>query len=98
MPVMEIKVVPVGTPSSSISSYVTEACQAAKEQGMNYQVNAMSTLIEGELDQLLDLARQMHEMPFQTGVDRVLTSFSIDDRRDRRTNMEDQVEAVVDRI
>lgn len=98
MPILEIRVTPVGTPSSSISSYVTEACKLAKDRGFRYQVTAMSTMIEGQLDELWDLARDMHSMPFRTGANRVLTSITIDDRRDKETSMENQVEAVVDKI
>ena len=40
----------------------------------------------------------MHELPFSQGIQRVVTSITIDDRRDKQITMEGKVKAVVDKI
>jgi uncharacterized protein (TIGR00106 family) len=54
----------------------------------------MSTIIEGELDVLLDVIRRMHEVPFENGAMRVSTSITIDDRRDKEGTMEQKLRSV----
>jgi uncharacterized protein (TIGR00106 family) len=43
----------------------------------------MGTIIEGDLDEILEVIRKMHEHPFTQGAVRVSTSIKIDDRRDK---------------
>ncbi|MEJ2202462.1 MAG: MTH1187 family thiamine-binding protein, partial [Desulfuromonadaceae bacterium] len=50
--------------------------------GLRYQLTPMGTVIEGDLDELFRVLRQMHEAPFKAGAVRVSTLIKIDDRRD----------------
>ena len=54
----------------------------------------MGTIIEGPLEQVLELAQRMHEVPFALGSKRVLTTIKIDDRRDKLATIESKVTAV----
>lgn len=94
MPVLDISIVPVGTNDASFSSYVTETCKIVEQQGLKYQVTPTGTVVEGNLEQLMDLAREMHSTPFQMGAERVITSMTIDERHDRAMDMEKQVQSV----
>lgn len=98
MPLLEISVIPVGTQSTSISDYVSEACKVAVDRGLSYQVTPTSTVIEGNLDQILDAAKEMHQIPFRVGADRVVTNITIDDRHDKDMDLQDQVRTVVREI
>ena len=49
----------------------------------HHQLTPMGTIIEGDLDKIFLLLRQMHESPFVAGAGRVSTLIKIDDRRDR---------------
>ncbi|UCC15945.1 MAG: thiamine-binding protein [Dehalococcoidales bacterium] len=40
----------------------------------------------------------MHELPYSLGIQRVVTSISIDDRRDKPTTMESKVKAVIEKV
>jgi uncharacterized protein YqgV (UPF0045/DUF77 family) len=42
----------------------------------------------------MELAQAMHEVPFKMGANRVSTTISIDDRRDKLITMESKVKAV----
>jgi uncharacterized protein (TIGR00106 family) len=63
-------------------------------KGITYQITPMATIVQGPLSQILQLAQAMHEVPFTMGVNRVLTSIIIDDRRDKLITMESKVKAV----
>ena len=95
MAIIDISVVPVGTKSPSVSQYVAGAVKILKnEPDIKYQLNPMNTVIEGDLQHLLYLAQRMHESAFDAGVERVVTTLRIDDRRDKPLTMEGKVEAV----
>lgn len=97
MAIAEIKVVPVGTHNASFSSIVTDCYRIARETpGIRHQLTPTSTIIEGDLPQVLDVVQRMHDATLQNGCTRVVTSVSIDDRRDRPSSMDHMVEAVQD--
>ncbi len=93
--IAEIHVVPLGTESASLSRYVTACLDSIKgAKDISYQITAMGTIIQGSLERVLELAQKMHETPFAMGVKRVLTTISIDDRRDKLITIESKVKAV----
>jgi len=99
MAVVEVIVLPVGTQSSSLSEYVAGCIKILDNaEGITYQLNPMGTVIEGELDRVLDVIRRMHEQPFTKGVGRVVTTVRIDDRRDKTLTMAGKVAAVEARL
>ncbi len=58
----------------------------------------MSTVLEGELDSLLEVAREMHEVCFAQGYPRVVTSIRIDDRRDKDANLQYNTQTVAAKL
>jgi len=94
MAVAEISVVPVGTPSASISSYVAGAVKIVKASGLKYELSSMGTNIEGDVASILQVAKQVHEACFRDGAVRVLTTVKIDDRRDKVLSIEGKKAAV----
>lgn len=96
MAIVEVNVVPMGTPSPSISSYITECHELVKkETGIKHQVTPMATILEGDLDRVMDVVKKMHKVPFGEGVQRVVTSITIDERKDKPSSMEARVGAVL---
>ncbi|MBO8164377.1 MAG: MTH1187 family thiamine-binding protein [Brevibacillus sp.] len=94
MPLLEISVVPVGTNTASFSSAVTEAVRFLEQQGLKYQITPTATIMEGELDQLMEAAKQIHQNALANGVNRVVTNIQIDHRIDKPINLKGQVEIV----
>lgn len=94
MALLEISVVPVGTESTSISSFIAQACREAQRNGIKFDVTPTSTVMEGDLPALMNVAQQMHQAAFQGGSQRVVTNISIDERRDKDLSMERTVAAV----
>ena len=95
MAIVDVTVIPVGTPSSSLSEYVAGCVKVLEEsEGISYRLTPMATVIEGELDRVLEVVRLMHEQPFAKGAGRVVTTIRIDDRRDKELTMAGKVAAV----
>ncbi len=96
MPVAEIRVIPVGTKDPSISSYISACYQVIKDSGLKHNVTATATVVEGDLPELFEVVKKVHEVPFERGADRVVTSVSIDERRDRESDLEEMVTTVIE--
>jgi uncharacterized protein (TIGR00106 family) len=94
MAILEISVVPIGTPGTSVSSYVADCIRILKQEKVKYELSAMGTNIEGNLKDLLKIALRMHEEPFKKGALRVLTTLKIDDRRDKKGTLSGKKQAV----
>jgi uncharacterized protein (TIGR00106 family) len=93
--IVEVTVVPLGTGSTSLSAYVAEVEKVVKEyKNVKSMLTPMATILEGDLDGILKLIRQMHETPFLKGARRVSTRISIDDRRDKKGSMEGKIQSV----
>ncbi len=97
--IADIRVLPFGTETASLSHYVA-GCVRVLEQatGISYQIAPMATTVEGPLERVLEVLQLMHEIPFTMGVDRVVTSINIDDRRDKQITMESKVKAVAEKL
>ncbi len=94
MAILEISVVPLGTPGTSLSSYVADCLRILKEEKVKYELSAMGTNIEGSLKDLIRVALRMHEAPFKKGALRVVTTLKIDDRRDKKGTLSAKKQAV----
>ena len=98
MAIMEISVIPIGTQSPSVSQFVAECVKIIDQQGLRYEVTSMGTEVEGELEELLNLAAQMHRAPFSKGAQRVVTTIKIDERRDKELKITGKKQAVLKRL
>jgi uncharacterized protein (TIGR00106 family) len=98
MAIADVTVIPIGTQTPSVSTYVAEIQKLLaeyEEQGkIHFQLTPMNTIIEGDLPVLLQVIQAMHEAPFLKGIQRVATNIRIDDRRDVSRKMEDKVAKV----
>lgn len=98
MAVVEVTIAPLGTGAPSISAYVAACHKVLEKSGLPYQLTPMSTIIEGDVDQILAVIRQMHEVPFANGAMRVSTSLRIDDRRDKELTMAGKIQSVMEKL
>lgn len=99
MALMEISIVPIGTASTSLSEYIVDAIKVLEEEGIKYQVYPMGTVAEADINVLFDAARKMHETLFFTsGVDRVVTTIKIDDRRDKEHTIERKIKSLKEKV
>ncbi len=96
MAIMDITVIPTG--KTSVSDIVAEILKVIRESGLKHELTAMGTIVEGEIDELLRLAGRAHSVPFDMGVQRVVTIIKIDDRKDKPNTIERKVKAVMDKL
>ena len=78
----EFELVPIGTNSPSLSPLLAEVAKLIDASGLVYRVGAMGTVVEGEWDQLMALAKRCHQALLCSS-DRVMTTIRIDDRKDQ---------------
>ncbi|MEK7817450.1 MAG: MTH1187 family thiamine-binding protein [Actinomycetota bacterium] len=80
MVVAEFSIVPaVG---DSLRPYVRAAVSEIEKSGLNYEVGAMGTTLEGELDEVLEAIKKAHRAVLAKGAGRLVTSIKIDERKD----------------
>jgi uncharacterized protein (TIGR00106 family) len=95
MAVCSISVVPVGTGSTSVSPYVARCQEVLRDaRGLKFQLTPMATILEGELERILEVVAELHRATFEKGVKRVLTTVIIDDRKDKPLSMAGKVDSV----
>ena len=78
MAVAEFSITPVT--GEQLTPFIDAAVEEVKKSGLKYEVDAMSTTVEGELDQILQVVQKAHQAVKSMGADRVLTEIRIDDR------------------
>lgn len=97
--IAEVTVVPLGTATTSLSQFVAEAEKVLKNfPAVKSMLTPMSTILEGEMAEVLAAVQAMHETPFQNGAQRVMTRVSIDDRRDQEITMAGKLAAVKSKL
>jgi uncharacterized protein (TIGR00106 family) len=96
--IMALSVAPIGTAQTSVGDYVADALRVIERSGLRYQLHAMYTEVEGDLEALLRLIPEIHEACFARGAMRLSTVIKIDDRRDVPSSMEGKVRSVIDRM
>ena len=95
MAIAELSIIPIGTESTSLSGYVAACLKVLEGSGLTYEVHGMGTIIEGALKDIFQVILKMHEVPFEAGALRVVTSIKIDDRRDKEASIRNKVKAVL---
>ena len=91
---LELTILSLGRPGTSASEYIAAAVRVAAKSGLKYELTSMGTVLEGSTDDVLRVAREMHEAPFQMGIERVYSVIKLDDRRDKSSTMEGKVASV----
>ncbi len=95
MALVKVSVIPLGTGTPSVSRYVARAVEVLQDEGdINYELTAMGTIMEGDLDRLLAVVRKMHEAVFEAGAMRAVTIVEIDDRRDKISSLSGKLESL----
>lgn len=95
MAIAEVSIIPLGTKTPSVSKHLARAFRALRqEKDIKYELTSMGTIIEGNLEKILMVAKKMHEDTFGEGVMRVVTTIKIDERRDKALSMSGKIESL----
>jgi uncharacterized protein (TIGR00106 family) len=95
MALLAISVAPGGTSSTSVSDYVASAIKIAREDDrVKVELGPMFSTLEGDFEDVWDVARKMHLALVEAGAPRIATSIKIDDRRDKVSTMESKLSSI----
>ncbi len=92
----EVSIIPIGI-GSSIGDKLAEVLKIIDASGLPYKVNPMSTVIEGEWDEIMKLIKKCHEAVMKTG-ERAITTITIDDRKGKPNRIEEKVKSIEKRL
>ena len=91
--IIDLCVVPIGV-GVSVSKYVVACERILDEAGLNHQMHAYGTNVEGEWDEVFAAVKRCHEVVHQMGAPRITTSLKIGTRCDRLQSMQDKIVSV----
>ncbi len=95
--IAEVSFSPIGTATPSLSRYVVAALAVLEAHPeVEYKLNPMGTVLEGERRDIIEVIEAMNEAIFAAGAQRVGTTLKIDERRDKPTSMQHKVDAVME--
>jgi len=96
MVLLEFSMSPLGK-GESVSRYVARSLEIIDESGLDYRMNPMGTVLEGEWDEVMAVVTRCFER-MSEDCDRVTASIKIDYRKGRRGRLESKIESVEDRL
>ena len=95
--IVDFTVVPVGT-GVSLSPYIAEVERVLGRTGLNHELHANGTNMEGEWEDVMAAIRSCHEALHAMGVPRIHTDIKLGTRSDREQHMADKVASVKAKI
>lgn len=95
--ILDLCLVPLGV-GVSVSKYVAECHKVMQEAGLNSQLHAYGTNIEGEWDVVMAAIKQCHERVHALGAPRITTTIKLGTRVDRSQFMADKIRSVEDKL
>jgi uncharacterized protein (TIGR00106 family) len=96
MVLLEMSITPLGK-GESVSRYVSECVDIVDQSGLDYELHAMGTIVEGELAQVLDLMRRCIEQ-MATHSDRVTCAAKLDFRRGQIGRLKSKVASIEEKL
>jgi uncharacterized protein (TIGR00106 family) len=96
MVLLEFSISPMDK-GESVSPYVARSLEIVEQSGLDYQLHAMGTIIEGELPQVLAVLQQCLQA-MTADCDRVTCTAKLDYRRGHRGRLTSKVESVEQKL
>lgn len=81
----------------SVGSYVARSLEIIEESGLDYQLHAMGTIVEGEIDQVLDVMR-LCLLAMAKDCDRITCSAKLDYRQGSSGRLKTKVASVEEKL
>lgn len=93
---VEFSIIPLGK-GESVSGLVSKAVDIIHQSGLEYRINPMGTVIEGEWDEIMALIKRCHSA-IREEADRVITKIDIDDRAGYEPRIEKKIESIEEKL
>ena len=94
---LEICIVPMGV-GVSVSEYVAACEKVLQEAGLNPQLHAYGTNVEGDWDAVMAALKRCHEVVHEMGAPRIFTTLKLGTRTDREQSNQDKIDSVRDKL
>ncbi len=94
--IAEFSVVPLGK-GESVSQFVAECLRIVDESGLDYRINPMGTVLEGDYDEVMAVIRKCHLRVMELS-SRVITTVKIDDRKGKKGMLRSKIESVESKL
>ncbi len=94
---VEFSITPIDKEGKNLSEFIAKTINIIKESGLQYELHAMGTLVEGDAGEVFELIKKCHlNMTRFSG--RVSTSIKIDDRKGATGRLKGKVASVENRL
>jgi|TARA_B100001079_G_scaffold61662_1_gene52308 uncharacterized protein (TIGR00106 family) len=95
--IVEFSIIPIDKEGKSLSEYIAKTINIIKKSGLQYELHAMGTIVEGDAEEVFDLIKKCH-LNMTRFSDRVYTSINIDDRKGATGRLEGKVVSVENKL
>ncbi len=96
MVLLEFSIAPLAK-GESVSQYVARSLDIIDKSGLDYQLHAMGTIVEGELDQVLDVLKKCINA-MAADCDRITCTAKLDYRKGKRGRLRSKVASVEQKL
>jgi len=95
--IADLCIIPMGV-GVSVSRYVAACENVFRQAGLEPQLHAYGTNVEGEWDTVMDALKKCHQEIHKMGAPRISTTVKIGTRIDRRQTMQDKINSVQEKL
>lgn len=78
--VADFCLVPIGTPSASVSAQIADVQRLIRKSGVEYTMHSAGTTLDGTWDEVMKLIGQCHTMLHEKGIVRIQTDIRVGTR------------------
>jgi len=91
--IVDFCLIPLGT-ELSLSPYIAACQKVLQQRGLEYQLHAYGTNIEGSWDEVMLAIRECHETVHEMGAPRITSTIKLGTRIDRAQSMSEKISSV----
>ncbi len=95
--IADLCIVPLGV-GVSVSRYIAACEKVLQEAGLEPQLHAYGTNVEGDWDVVFAALKRCHEVVHEMGAPRITTTIKCGTRTDREQSMSDKVRSVREKL
>lgn len=91
--IADIHIIPLGV-GTSLSTYIAACEKVIRDAGLNPNLHAYGTNVEGDWDAVTGALKKCHEVLHEMGAPRVSSALKIGTRTDREESIQTRVDSV----
>lgn len=95
--IIDLCVVPIGV-GVSVSAYIAACERILEDAGLDHQMHAYGTNVEGEWEAVFAAVKRCHQAVHEMGAPRISTTIKLGTRLDREQSMQDKIDSVNRRL